>query len=202
VTDRDSIRAFIALPLPADVRERLGALRRSAPEGARVSWLAPDSIHLTLKFLGDVAPDRLERLKAALVALPWERGAVSYTLSRVGGFPNLTRPRVLWVGVDQGGDVVIDLAAAVDVVARRLGFPREERRFTPHLTIGRVKSPPDRDWGDRFVRAVRFEPAIVRADQLILYRSRLLPSGAEHTPLLPVPLDASAGPSHPPPGAQ
>ena len=192
----DSIRAFVALPLPEEVRDRLGALRQAAPDGAKVSWLKPDSIHLTLKFLGDVMPDRLERLKAALSALPWDRGAFGFTLAEVGAFPNLARPRVLWVGVEQGGDVVIELAAAVDAITRRLGFPREERRFTPHLTIGRVKSPPGRDWGDRFVRAARFEPETVSADRIVLYQSRLLPSGAEHTPLLVIPLGRGGEPPH------
>jgi 2'-5' RNA ligase len=103
----------------------------------------------------------------------------------------------LWVGVENGGDVVTELAGAVDAITRRLGFPREERRFTPHLTIGRVKSPPDRGWGDRFLRAARFEPATVRAERLVLYRSRLLASGAEHTELLTVPLDRNAGESPP-----
>jgi RNA 2',3'-cyclic 3'-phosphodiesterase len=203
MSDGETIRAFIALPLPEDVRERLGALRRSAPEGARVSWLAPNSIHLTLKFLGDVGPDRLERLKAAMRALSWDRGAVSFTLATVGGFPNLSRPRVLWVGVERGGDVVTELATAVDAIARRLGFPREERRFTPHLTIGRVKSPPERGWADQFAQSVRFEPTVVRSDRLILYQSRLLPSGAEHTPLLEVPLERRpAGEPHPPASTQ
>lgn len=182
------IRAFIALPLPDDIRERLGALRRAAPAGAPVRWVAPASIHLTLKFLGEVEPERVEEVRAALAGFAWERGRFGYTLAEVGGFPNLRRPRVIWVGVTEGAEILIEMAARVEALAARLGFPREERRFTPHLTIGRVNGAGAPGWAERFAQAARLEPLEVRPSEVVLFQSKLLPSGAQHTHLLDVPL--------------
>jgi 2'-5' RNA ligase len=182
------IRSFIALPISEEARARLGAIRHAAPHGAPVRWIAPESIHLTLKFLGNVEVDRVEALKGALGELAWDAGALHLTFSEIGAFPNLKRPRVLWVGIGAGADLVCDLAARVERITAGLGFPREERRFTPHLTLGRVTGHGPASWAEHLVRSARFTPMQVAVDSLVLYRSELLPGGARHTPLLVVPL--------------
>jgi len=185
------IRSFIALPLPDEARARLAALRRAADPGAPVRWVAPDAIHLTLKFLGELEPERVDAVKGALARLGWGRGAFDFTLAGVGGFPSLARPRVLWAGVTGGAETVVALAEQVEGALEPLGFPREARRFTPHLTIGRVKDVPrggPRGWGERFGAAAVLAPSVVRAETLVLYESRLSPSGARYSPLLRIAL--------------
>ncbi|MFN0151629.1 MAG: RNA 2',3'-cyclic phosphodiesterase [bacterium] len=187
----DRIRAFVALPLPETARARLAALRHAADPGAPVRWVAPDAIHLTLKFLGEIEPARVEAVKEALARHVGERGAFDFTLAGVGGFPALARPRVLWAGVSDGAPAVVALAERVEGALEPLGFPREARRFTPHVTIGRVKDSParaPRNWGERFGAAASLEPLAVRAETLVLFESRLSSSGARYSPLLQIAL--------------
>lgn len=185
------IRAFVALPLPEEARARLGGLRRAADPAAPVRWVAPDAMHLTLKFLGEIEPERADAVKAALGKLGWDRGAFEFTLAGIGGFPSLARPRVLWAGVTDGAAAVAALAERVEAALEPLGFPREDRRFTPHLTIGRVKDAGGggpRGWGERFGAAARLAPSVVRAEAVVLYQSRLSSSGARYAPLLRIAL--------------
>lgn len=184
------IRSFVALPLPDETRRALADLRAAAPAGAPVRWVAAGSIHLTLKFLGEVEGERLDAARRALASFPWNLGAFAYTLAGVGGFPSLSRPRVLWVGVTEGAGRLVELADAVERALGPLGFPREERAFSPHLTIGRVKGPGPAGWATAFARAARFGPEEVPATEVLLYESKLLPSGARYTPLLTVALGA------------
>ncbi len=181
------IRAFVALPIPDPVRESLAALlRAAAPPRSPVRWVAPGSIHLTLKFLGEVEPEKIEAAKAALSNFSWNLAPFAFTLSGVGAFPGLKRPRVLWVGVTDGADRVVALAEKVEGALASLGFPREERAFSPHLTVGRVNGPGPAGWAESFAAAARFAPVEVRAAGFSLYESKLLPTGARYAPLLTV----------------
>lgn len=184
-------RCFVALPIPEPVRTVLAGLQSVAPEGGSVRWVAPEAIHLTLKFLGEVEANRLDAVRATLASFPWNLEPFAFTLSRVGGFPGLSRPRVFWVGVTAGAERLVELADRVERALGSLDFPREERAFSPHLTIGRVKDRCPRGWAETFAHAARFEPLEVLATELRLYRSELLQSGARHTVLLAVPLGAS-----------
>ena len=180
------VRTFVAIPLPDPVRDALAALRSSAPPGAPVRWVAPRSMHLTLKFLGEIEPDALEAVKAALESFPWNLTPFAFTLSGVGAFPGVKRPRVLWVGVTDGADRVVELAEKVERALGPLGFPREERAFSPHLTLGRVNGPGPGGWAEVFATNARFAPVEVRATAFSLYESKLLPTGAQYAPLLTV----------------
>ncbi len=185
-----TIRTFVALPIPDDVRGAIAALRGAATPDAPVRWVAADSIHLTLKFLGEVEAERVDAVRAALTSFPWNPLPCAFTLCGVGAFPNLVRPRILWVGVTDGADRLVALADQVERALGPLGFSREERPFSPHLTIGRFKAPGRAGWAEAFAATAAFGPAEVRASELRLYESQLLPSGARHTLLLAVALGA------------
>lgn len=189
-------RAFIAIPFPESVRTTLADLRRAAPSGAPVRWLSPDTIHLTLKFLGPVEEARLARVKERLSRIPWPWGNVSFVVAGVGAFPDLRRPRVVWAGITEGAERLVELAALVDDEMAALGFPREERRFSPHVTLGRVKEGGGAAWGEVFARGAAFEPITLAAERIVLFASLLRASGAVHTPLLDAPL-APGGPAAP-----
>jgi 2'-5' RNA ligase len=189
------IRTFVCVELPEAERERLGLFQaRLRAHGARISWASTATMHLTLAFLGDVDESRVADVVAAT-----ERGAAAaeafeLRVAGCGGFPSLARPRVLWAGL--GGDVAA-LVALQSRVVRELvgvGFPREERGFKPHLTLGRVK-----DDRDRALRAVadelareRFEGDPFTVAEALVMKSELHQAGARHTPLARAPLGAQS----------
>ena len=137
----EKIRAFIAIRVSSEVEraiEYLIAQIRSHDDG--VKWVAPANLHLTLKFLGPaVALEQIHRIQAELENIAADTLAFEVAASGVGGFPDLRRPNVLWVGLRS--DPLNELATRIDEAAARGGFEREQRAFNPHLTIGRLKRP-------------------------------------------------------------
>ncbi len=180
------IRCFVCVELPPSERSRLGDLQTQLRRhGARISWGAPDTIHLTLAFLGDVETAATPAIAAALDAATAPVAAFRLRLRGTGGFPSLERPRVLWVGVD--GDVA-SLSALERSIRRRLdplGFADDGRPYSPHLTLGRVKDPR----GEGIPRvAHELRSSEVEGDpfgvhEVVLMRSELDPRGARHSPL-------------------
>jgi len=188
----EALRAFVAVPLPEGVRAALAAeqqtLRDELP-GAR--WTRPAGIHLTLHFLGDVAPDVIEALGGALGE---ECAAVAPFELAVGGlgvFPGPRRPRVLWAGV-AAPEGLQDLHRAAGVALRRCGLKPERRRFHPHLTLARFRSRLSRQGLSTLGRILdqegRGQAGRFRVEAVHLYRSELLPSGARYTVLHEAPL--------------
>ena len=181
-------RLFIALPLPVPVKAELNALiqigQRQAPP---VRWVRPEQMHVTLKFLGDVEEQREERLTAALEAVTGISPFV-FNLAGVGAFPNRQRPRVVWTGIDSGCREVAALAARVDEALAPCGFPREERPFSPHVTIGRVKQPGEFAGFWQAVDAAPYVGQPVDACEVKLVHSTLTPKGPLYADLAAFPL--------------
>ena len=143
-------------------------------------WTPAHNVHLTLRFLGDTDDGQLPALREALDHIADESGVFELSLAAVGAFPNARRPRVIWVGVDETGLELSRLQKKVERAARDHGWEREARSFTPHLTLGRVR-PQERAADDGWkvaAPAMRFQ---VR--ELVLFESRLKPTGAEYLPL-------------------
>ena len=190
------MRLFIALELPEAALEVIGKvqeqLKRAIPDRA-VRWVQLDSIHLTLKLLGDVNQKQVAALQEALTAAAAGHRRLNLTIEGLGCFPNSQRPRVIWVGV--GGDRP-QLAALQDSVEQHiapLGFPPEGRGFTPHLTLGRTQRHASRDEQLEIGRAVERglqNPAIEwQAEAVSLIQSDLRPSGAVYTTVYRVGLE-------------
>lgn len=183
-----AVRSFVALPCPPGLRVAVSAaLAAWRGLGGEVAWADPATAHLTLRFLGDADPARLERLHERLPEVARSSKAIRATPGATGAFPSWGRPRVLWLGMESGG-AIEGLAAAVEAAARDAGFEREERRFTAHLTLGRVR-------GTRGVRraadAVRgWKPGreVETIPDVILYRSDLSAGGARHVALARYPV--------------
>ncbi|GBC98364.1 RNA 2',3'-cyclic phosphodiesterase [bacterium HR17] len=183
-----AVRSFIALALSDEVRtvltELLVELSRT---GAPVKWVEPENLHLTLKFLGEVPEGQITEIVAALGAVARATPAFTFTVRGVGGFPDLRRPRVLWVGVDAPREL-LQLHRMVEAAMERLGFPPEKRAFHPHITLGRVKTFN----GLAAVLTVlqRYAGAmfgVTVARQLTLFRSDLSREGPTYTPLAHLP---------------
>lgn len=181
------IRAFIAVPLPEALHKRLGELQRELrPHFPGVRWVKPESSHLTLCFLGEVAEEVLENITKVMLSVASSRPPFAARATGVGAFPGVTRPRVLWVGLD-GGAALLDLQQTLAREVAGLGLSLEERAFHPHLTLGRChdRTPPARD----LLAPYRdLDCGQFSIERIVLYESRLDPSGAQHLPRAVVPL--------------
>ncbi|HVM70226.1 MAG TPA: RNA 2',3'-cyclic phosphodiesterase [Anaerolineales bacterium] len=134
------LRAFIAVEIPVEIQNAIAdntASLRSALPSPLVRWVARQNVHLTLKFLGDVSPDNLKRLAETLKVESGSLEPFDISVAGLGAFPSQKRARVIWIGLD-APPALLTLQHEVDAVAAQLGYPREERPFSPHLTIGRV----------------------------------------------------------------
>ena len=187
------MRLFIAIPLPAAARRSLGALQAAlagAQPGPDVKWVEPDKLHLTLKFLGERPDPEVAAIRDALADAARASPRFRVALGPTGGFPSMAAPRVVWVGLAEGEGPVSALAGRIDAAGRRLGWPAEDRPFSAHLTIGRVRSPRGRAMLVRALREARWQPpAPWECGVVGLYRSQLSPSGPRYTALAELPLE-------------
>lgn len=137
-----SYRTFVAVEIPKEVSDQAGRLiARLERTSANVKWVESENLHLTLKFLGDVEAIFIPDVCKAVGAAVADQAGFELELGGVGAFPNINRPRTIWLGVTKGHDELLALHDAIDAALADLGFRSETRRFTPHLTIGRVKQP-------------------------------------------------------------
>ncbi len=191
----DTLRLFIALELPAAVLEALTAvqdqLRADGPRRA-VRWTRPEGIHLTLQFLGETPAARQDTIRGALQQASQGHGPLALRAEGLGCFPNPSKPRVVWVGLTGDRPALEALQQAVEGALAPLGFPPEKRRFSPHLTLGRVRREAQPAEVKALGRLVQTNDlglvAAWTAGTVSLMRSELRPAGAHYTCLAAVPL--------------
>lgn len=176
-----TIRAFIAIRLPADTLHVLdavtGELKPRVPDRA-VTWVKPANMHLTLRFLGDTPESQLEALSAALDVAAAEHRPFTLQLGQLGAFPTERRPRVVWVGLAGETEAAAALQRALDAVLVPLGWRPDSKKFSPHLTLGRVKREDERinlPWGKAVI------PATFIVSEIHLMESQLRPQGPLYT---------------------
>lgn len=183
-------RCFIAIDLSAEVRRLLAARLdrlRSLPGQECMRWVQPDSIHLTLEFLGDLPPSRVPDLAAMLDRVCAAQGPFRLRVGGLGCFPDPRRPRVLWVGLQEPTGSLQRLQKAIRTGCADLGLEVEKRAFSPHLTLGRVRreaGPEAVDFASQALGGPEAETAGEMAAEMVhLYRSDLHPTGAVYTRL-------------------
>jgi 2'-5' RNA ligase len=182
------IRSFVAIELPDEARKALGSLQRDlrgrVPPDA-VRWTRPESIHLTLNFLGDVAPGSIEQIVAALQEVSAAHSTFAFEIAGVGVFPDPKRPRVVWAGVSESSGVLVALQNDAARLLAPLGFEPEKRPFKPHLTLGRAgrhASPHElAELGEVIAQTKVGTLARVSVDHISLMKSDLRPSGAVYS---------------------
>jgi len=171
------IRTFIALPLPDSVKQVLEETTQSLKGRIDARWVRPNAMHLTLKFLGDIAEDLAlplgQDLDAACAGYP----ELEFSLDALGAFPGRKRARIIWTSLTGAVNELASLAAQVDRLCARYGIQPETRPFRPHITLGRLKTPTMIDL-DAKIPGRKFT-----VDEARLYRSEILREGPRYTVL-------------------
>ena len=189
MTAPPTIRTFIAVGVPAaarrDLADAAGQLRAHMPPAVR--WAAPEGMHLTLKFLGNIAPALAAPLLSALTDAAQETAPFALRLAGLGVFPHSRRPRVLWAGVTGDTDALAALQQAVERASIAVGFAAESRPFAPHITLGRVchnaEAPAQQRVGQAINAAPPLPPSSWTVDAIQLMQSVPTPGGMRYAEL-------------------
>ena len=185
----DKIRTFICIDLPGSIKDYLSELQdRLKRLGRGIRWVAPQSIHLTLKFLGDVAPDAIGDITQAAARASQNTSSFALSLSHTGAFPNFHQPRIFWVGIQEESGALVNLYHRMEEELYRLQFAKENRQFSPHLTLGRSKFKDGLDEMAATLEQEKCPPLSFNVRELIVMQSELASQGAIYTPLAIVPL--------------
>lgn len=177
------MRAFVALNLSDAERSRLHAsLEPLRALTLPVRWVGPDALHLTMKFLGDMDREAVAAVDEVLLRAAERRTPVSLRISGLGAFPSLRRAGILWVGVTGDAELAA-LQRELDPALTRLGFPREQRPFRPHITVGRARSSARALDIERLVGLVDYE-ATITVETVELMQSHAGPGGARYETLV------------------
>jgi 2'-5' RNA ligase len=177
------MRVFIALKTSEEVKTELKQLQtrlKGIVDGVR--WVRPDGIHITLKFLGEIEEKGLPCIYNAVSKAIEEIPPFTVLFDGMGGFPDIVAPRVIWVGV-RGGEEIERIAKRVEEELHLIGYPKEKKGFTPHLTIGRIKRPRKDEALRRFLSTYNLPSLKMRVRDVSVMQSHLTPQGAVYTTL-------------------
>lgn len=183
------MRTFIAIAISEEIKNTLSQIESHLKyAGADVKWVKPESVHLTLKFLGEIDEKKAAEVTAVLDSIARSVKPFKVSIKDIGAFPKIEHPRVVWVGLDRGAAEITALAVRIDEALSRIGFAKEVRPFSPHLTIGRVRSPLNNDKlkEKMLSAAVSIDLSLVPPHQtssVILFQSTLTPQGSIYTKL-------------------
>lgn len=176
------MRVFIAIELPQEIKDSLNSIQEKLKTcQADVKWVHPQNIHLTLKFLGEISEEQLAKIKIILDNTAKDKKKFSIRISSLGAFPKINSPRVIWVGVDMGNREIQELAKDLEKRIEKIGIPKEERAFSSHITIGRIRSNLGKD---KLVVALtglenhfKETPRELVVQKISLFKSTLTPEG-------------------------
>ncbi len=183
------MRLFLAVFPPAGVqRAASGVIEALRSSGDGVSWVKPENLHYTLRFLGEVGEDGARRVaEAATEAAAGSRGFAA-ALGGLGAFPDPRRARVIWIGMSEGGEALVALAGELDRALAKRGFGAPDKPLSTHLTLGRVREPRC-DWTAALAGPVPVDPtARFTVDRICVVESRLSPLGSIYTVRAAAPL--------------
>jgi 2'-5' RNA ligase len=181
--EKDTVRTFICIEIPDSIKARIDELQTTLKAiDARVSWVKPSNIHLTLRFLGAVETTRIERVAGAVERATAGINRFEIEVSGAGCFPSPRSPRVLWIGFAEIPDALMNLYTNLEGELDREGFALEKRKFSPHLTIGRFRTPKNAAHVAEALIESGFTPERFNATEVIVMRSDLKPTGSIYTP--------------------
>ncbi len=181
----DQIRCFIAIPLPKEIQAHLSQFQNYFKTlNIHARWVPPENIHLTLKFLGDIESSSITQIRKNLNSIIKNLKKFEVLLSEPGVFPNYSRPRVFWVGLEDPEDQLQQLNQSIEKTLEEIGFPKEKKQFSPHLTLARIKSSKNVDRFLEEVKTFKLTPLkTFEISKINLYRSKLTRQGPVYTVL-------------------
>lgn len=181
------MRVFIAVELPENVKAKVAKIQdkiKKLDNVNRIKWVSPDSLHITLKFLGEIEKERLKDVFEAAEKTSCNFSCFSVNIQGMGIFPESGTPRVLWVGIEEGSLELLQIVQKLETDLFEKGFAREKKDWKPHITIGRVKQINNKQLIKNLVsREKNMEGAKVKVEKISVMQSRLTPQGAIYTPL-------------------
>ncbi|MBU1912010.1 MAG: RNA 2',3'-cyclic phosphodiesterase [Candidatus Omnitrophica bacterium] len=180
------MRAFIAVEIDSQTKQKISdlvsCLKKTGPDA---KWITEDQMHLTLKFLGNIGEDKVQKISEALSAISDSFKSLKIGFSNIGAFPNLNHPRVIWLGIDEGRGSLEILNGKIEASLEKSGFARENREFNPHLTLARIRSSKNISNLIKLIGEKNLTPVgEILIDKLSLFQSTLSPKGAVYTLIL------------------
>lgn len=181
----EKVRTFIAIKLTPEIISNISGVQEELKKSViEVKWVKPENIHLTLKFLGHITPEELEKVKLATRETLKPFAPFEVSVSGLGAFPKIEYPRVIWVGIDKGKKELTKIASRIEENLAKIGFAKEKRGFSPHLTLGRIKSLKG---GERlietFTKLKASNLGSMRVTKISIMKSELKPLGPVYTSL-------------------
>lgn len=187
------LRSFLAIELPRTIQNRIDEVQRDLKSShADIRWVSPDKIHLTLKFFGNIEESRVDSIIQSIEEPVHTLSPFPLKVRGVGAFPHLKNPRVIWMGLVDGKEILISFQKQLETALKKIGFQAEDRPFHPHLTLGRMKSNRGRDeLVGRMEKHREEEFGDLQVERVVLFKSDLRPTGPIYTPLREVKLGGS-----------
>jgi len=185
------IRSFVAIELPNDIKSKIDdyifELKQIAP---KIKWIKAKNLHITLKFLGEIPQDLLNKVQNELLSISKVVSPFDLYVSDAGFFPNPFKPRVVWLGLqNESNNSIFKLHEWIDKKLEPLGFEREKRRFSPHLTLGRIKLAGNYQELTEYINQNEFHSSNFNISQVVLMKSVLKPAGAEYSRIKSYPFE-------------
>jgi 2'-5' RNA ligase len=179
------IRSFLAIEIPRAIQEKIEEVQKDLRSSyADVRWVNPEKIHLTLKFFGSMEEPRIEPVTQSIAGPIRTTSPFSIKVRGVGAFPNLKNPRVIWMGLVEGKEVLTQFQKQLEAELEKIGFEPEGRAFHPHLTLGRMRSSKGREaLIGRIEKYHEEEFGVFQVERVVLFKSDLRPTGPIYTSL-------------------
>jgi len=177
------MRAFIAIELPKEIKNHLLSIQEKLKTAeADIKWVEPQNIHLTLKFLGEIDEKKLKSIAQIIEGVCAQNKPFCLRISKPGAFPRMTSPRVIWVGTDEGQNQTAEIAGILEEEIAKIGIPREDKRFSSHITIGRTRSAKNLSKLAKILLQLQANPEAgenleFRVTKITLFKSTLTPQG-------------------------
>ncbi|MCJ7789588.1 MAG: RNA 2',3'-cyclic phosphodiesterase [Candidatus Atribacteria bacterium] len=175
----EKIRTFIAINLDPEMKKYLTSLQNNlnVPE-SKIKWVEKNNLHITIKFLGFISLKQIELIKAGLKEITNQYNPFLIQLSSdIGVFPNYKMPRIIWVGIREGMNELKELYNYIEVNLFKKGFPRENKDFSNHITIGRVKSIKDKNNFIPLLKSINIKTLSQKVNSIEIMESKLTPNG-------------------------
>ena len=182
----DLIRCFVAIEIPDYLKSKIDQYTNSLKQVApKIKWIKARNLHITLKFLGEIPHTMVQQVQNELFGITKIVQSFEMSIQGAGFFPNQYKPRVIWLGIQNDENhSIFKLHEWVDKKLEPLGFVREKRRFSPHLTLGRIKFPGNYSELADFINQNEFQPSVFKINEVVLMKSVLKPTGAEYSKII------------------